>query len=130
LGVKEYFLFDPDQEYLDPPFQGHQLIEGAYKRLEAGDAGCLISAELRLRLCAGEGQLQFYRLDTGERLLTARERVSLETQRAEQESQRAEREAKARQLEAERANREANRRQLAELEVARLREELARRRTS
>ena len=25
LGVKEYFLFDPHQEYLDPPLQGHRL---------------------------------------------------------------------------------------------------------
>lgn len=34
LGVKEYFLFDPHGEYLDPPLQGHRLVRGEYQRLE------------------------------------------------------------------------------------------------
>jgi Uma2 family endonuclease len=106
LGVKEYFLFDPDQEYLDPPLQGHRLAGEAYVRIEADAAGCLTSQELGLRLCVGDGVLEFYRLDTGKRLLT-----------------RAERAARA----AKRADREAKARQAAEAELARLRAELARR---
>jgi Uma2 family endonuclease len=99
LGVKEYFLFDPDQEYLDPPLQGYRLDGAAYSRISADAQGRLLSQELGLNLCVGEGRLQFYRVDTGERLLTAAERAELEAA----------------------ARREA------EAELARLREELARR---
>jgi hypothetical protein len=113
LGVKEYFLFDPHQEYLDPPLQGYRLSAGVFQPIEPGDGGSLDSHELGLRLCIGEGRLQFVCLATGERLLTRAER--------------AEREAEARQREGERANREAEARQAAEAEIAHLREELARR---
>lgn len=106
LGVKEYFLFDPDQEYLDPPLQGHRLAGTAYQRIAADSAGCLESHELGMRLCVGKGVLQFYRLDTGERLLTRLERSQRDLERAEHE---------------------AAARQAAEAELARLRDELARR---
>jgi Uma2 family endonuclease len=99
LGIREYFLFDPDQEYVDPPLQGHRLVDGGYVRIEADETGALVSEELELRLQFEHGMLQFYRLDTGERLLTADERV----------------------------DREAAARQAAEAELAKLREELARR---
>jgi Uma2 family endonuclease len=106
LGVKEYFLFDPDQEYLEPPLQGHRLSGSQYVRIDADESGSLISQELGLRLSVGEDHLQFFRLDTGERLLTRGERVQHE--------------AAARQKETDRANR-------AEAELAQLREELKRR---
>ncbi len=35
LGVKEYFLFDPTQDYLDPPLQGYRLADGKYRRIAA-----------------------------------------------------------------------------------------------
>jgi len=73
LGVKEYFLLDPTQDYLDPPFQGHRLVEGEFVRMQADAQGLLVSEELGLRLQAEEGKLMGYRLDTGERLLTAEE---------------------------------------------------------
>jgi hypothetical protein len=104
--VKEYFLFDPHQEYLDPPLQGHRLAGDTYVPIGADPAGCLLSEELGLRLCVADGLLQFYRLDTGERLLTRAERAARE---------------------AEWADRECQARQAAEAELARLREELARR---
>lgn len=113
LGVGEYFLFDPDQEYLDPPLQGYRLEGGTYARIAPNEAGELLSQELALRLYVDEGHVQFRRADTGERLLTRAER--------------AEREAAARQQEAARADREAEARRALEAELARLREELARR---
>lgn len=106
LGVKEYFLFDPDQEYLDPPLQGHRLAESDYERIEPDSDGGLLSRELGPRLRVESGSLQFYRADTGERLLAPVERANRE---------------------AEALRREAEARRAAEAEVARLREELARR---
>jgi Uma2 family endonuclease len=105
LGIKEYFLFDPDQEYLDPPLQGYRMGESGYVRLSADETGALVSDELALKLRIEKDLLQFYRLDTAERLLTAEERAELE--------------AEARQ-------REVGARRAAEAEVERLRQELAR----
>lgn len=82
------------------------------RRIEAGAGGGLIRIELGLRLSLADGQLQFHRLDTGERLLTRAER--------------AEWEKAARQREAEARQRETEARLAAEAEVARLRAELAR----
>jgi len=113
LGVKEYFLFDPDHEYLDPPLQGHRLSGGAYVQIEIDPAGFLESRELGLRLRVEGENLCFYRVDTGEQLLPPAERAAAEAERAAAESERADREAQARQA--------------AEAELARLREELARR---
>ncbi len=72
LGVKEYFLFDPTQDYLDPPLQGYRLADGKYRRIAADVRGRLVSEELGLRLQAEGGQLMLYRVDTGQRLLTER----------------------------------------------------------
>jgi len=113
LGVKEYFLFDPDQEYLDPPLQGYRLRGGDYAPIERDPTGSLESQELGLRLCVEQGSLRFYRLDSGERLLTPSERAAAESERADRE--------------AEARRREAEARQAAETELARLRAELSRR---
>jgi Uma2 family endonuclease len=73
LGVREYFLFDPTQDYLDPPLQGYRLADGKYRRIAADARGRLVSEELGLRLQAEGGQLMLYRVDTGQRLLTEKE---------------------------------------------------------
>ena len=73
LGVNEYFMFDPTQDYLHPPLQGHRLVAGEYEQLVTDTDGSLESEELALRLRAEHGQLMFYRRDTGERLLSAEE---------------------------------------------------------
>lgn len=105
LGVKEYFLFDPKHEYLEPPLQGYRLMANSYERIQLEPDGALVSQELGLRLSGESGQLVFVRLDNGKRLLTAEER--------------AKRAARVRR-------REALARRAAEAEVARLREEIAR----
>ena len=61
LGVKEYFLFDPLGEYLDPPLQGYRLAGDEYERIEADDDGALDSEELDLQLRIQDGHLQFVR---------------------------------------------------------------------
>ena len=34
LKVAEYFLFDPTEDYLKPPFQGFRLVDGQYVPIE------------------------------------------------------------------------------------------------
>ena len=62
LGVREYWLFDPKDEYFDPPLQGLVLQEGAYRALlglmENGTR-TIRSEVLGLDLCAKSGELYF-----------------------------------------------------------------------
>jgi Uma2 family endonuclease len=37
LGVEEYFIFDPEYDYLDEPLVGYRLKDGKYKALAARD---------------------------------------------------------------------------------------------
>ncbi|MDH4137165.1 MAG: Uma2 family endonuclease [Anaerolineae bacterium] len=102
LGVREYFLFDPLGEYLEPPLVGYWLEEGGYRR-EAGER--LVSEVLGLELRVEGGRLWLYDPETGEKLLSP--------------------------LEAQSARRaEAAARREAEEELARLRAEMARQRDS
>jgi Uma2 family endonuclease len=99
LQVPEYFLFDLTRDYLDPPLQGYRMIGKRYERVAADAEGALVSEQLGLRLLAEQRQLMLYRLDTGQRLLTADEELEIE----------------------------AEARRAAEAEVARLRQQLRRR---
>lgn len=44
LGVGEYFLYDPEAEYLDPALQGHRLVSGQYEPIQ------LVGGRLRSRV--------------------------------------------------------------------------------
>jgi Uma2 family endonuclease len=59
LHVPEYFLFDPYGEYLDPPLQGHRLVDGQYQSIQPVD-GRLPSAVLGLHLESDGLQLRLY----------------------------------------------------------------------
>lgn len=113
LRVPEYFLFDPTQDYLDPPLQGYRLVGEGYEPVARDAEGAMVSEQLGMRLRPEGRYLMLHRLDTGERLLTAEEALQLE--------------AEARQAEVEARQAEAEARRAAEAEVARLREELRRR---
>ncbi len=73
LGVQEYFLFDPTEDYLEPPLQGKRLVEGVYQGIPLLSDGSLMSEQLGLKLQFIEGQLEFIDPDTNQRLLTAEE---------------------------------------------------------
>jgi Uma2 family endonuclease len=73
LGVKEFFLFDPDADYLDPPLQGYRLGKSGYRPIAPDAEGRLLSKELGIRLRFEESGLQLYDAETGKRLLTAAE---------------------------------------------------------
>ena len=81
LGVREYFLYDPLGEYLQPPLQGYQLQQGEYQRMPPAGGGRVISQVLGLELRLEAGRLRVVNPATGERLLTPAE--ALAAQRAE-----------------------------------------------
>jgi len=65
LGVKEYWLFDPRSEWLEPPLKGYLLVDDLYTPILNG-----ISPTLSMRLEANGNQLDLYLLDNGQKLLT------------------------------------------------------------
>lgn len=102
FGVQEYFLFDPEADYLDPPLQGFRLTGGELRRIEPDENGAFESRTLGLFLQLEKLRLVLTDVRTGERLL----------RREELERARKDAEARAR---------------AAEDEVERLRAELAKR---
>jgi Uma2 family endonuclease len=74
LKVREYFLFDPLDEYLDPVLQGHRLVEGIYQPIEPVD-GRLPSEVLGLHLEADGILVRLFDPVTGRRLLNRLERL-------------------------------------------------------
>ena len=91
LGVKEYFLYDPLGEYLEPPLQGYRLVGEEYEHMQPVAEGTLYSQELGLELRLEDGQLRLVDPTTGERLLSP----------AEAQAARRAAEARAAQAEAE-----------------------------
>jgi Uma2 family endonuclease len=81
MPVPEYFLFDPEGEYLDPPLQGHRLHQGKYARIDMVE-GRLPSDVLDLHLERDGEWLRFYSPATGLWLPTPEEReAELEAER-------------------------------------------------
>ena len=133
LGVQEYFLFDPLDEYLSPRLQGYRLVGGRYEALIAAEDGSLESENLGVWL-KGEGiLLRVTNIETGELvpdldeasdlIWEARRLQEAQAQRAEEEAQRAEEEAQRAEEEARRAEEEAQR---AEAQTRRAEEEAQR----
>lgn len=73
-GVSEYFQYDPSADYLEPPLQGHHLIDGNYLPLPAttlpGGGLSIASQVLGLALRLEQGELRFYDPKTGKKLLS------------------------------------------------------------
>lgn len=93
IGVREYILFDPKQEYLSPRFQVFRLEGVGYVRcLTPEHVGYRSEHGLIFRVV--DGQLRVF--DAADKLIPTpkeyAERAEQESQRAEQESQRAEQE--------------------------------------
>jgi len=113
LRVKEYFLFDPYEDYLSPSMQGYRLRAGQYVAIRP-QAGRLPSQQLGLHLERDESELRLWNPASGERLPTVQEIAEAERQRADDMELRAD--AQQQRAEAERARADA-----AEAELARLR---------
>ncbi|MCL6753614.1 Uma2 family endonuclease [Nostoc sp. CCCryo 231-06] len=81
LGILEYWLFDPKGEWIEEKLRGYRLDGETYQLIADG-----ISQPLGLRMAVEGELLGFYRLDTGEKLLTPTElgeQLQQERQRAD-----------------------------------------------
>jgi Uma2 family endonuclease len=84
IGVKEYFVFDPEARYLDPPLQGFRLVKGKSVPIKPNADGSLTSTELGLRLLADGERVRMFDLKSGQEILTRKERAELEKRRADE----------------------------------------------
>lgn len=115
LGIEEYFLHDPYQDYLDPTLQGFRLVNGRYQPIAPEPDGSLRSLTTGLLLRTEGKRLRLVDTATDELLLWDEERdVQLQQEQA------------ARRAAEERADREAAARQALEEELEKLRRELGR----
>jgi hypothetical protein len=115
LGVREYFLFDPLDEYLSPRLQGFSLVEGYYQPMSLSPEGTLASQELGVILQPEDELLRIADAATGEIIPTLNEAMD----QSQTLRQLAEEKAKYAEAEAKRAD-------TAEAELARLQAELER----
>ena len=105
IGIPEYFVYDVDRRYLPSPLLGFRLIGDDYVEIASLATGGLPSVTLGLEFHALDDNLGIYDPEAEAWLKTSAERA----EDAE-----------------ERANQEADARHKAEVEVARLQEELER----
>jgi Uma2 family endonuclease len=75
LQVKEYFLFDPYQDYLKPPMQGYRLRQGVYHKIRPVQ-GRLPSQVLGLHLEQNGKELRLYNPATDRWLPTPAEQLA------------------------------------------------------
>lgn len=119
LGVQEYFLFDPEADYLNPPLQGFRLAGKRYAPIAPDPHGTLRSETLGLELRAEVPHLRFIDANAGTPLLFPSE---IQGALAQAEARSAALEATTAALEARSAALEARSAAL-EAELGRLREE-------
>ena len=89
IRVQEYFIFDPEDKYLDPPLQGFRTVRGKSVPITPEADGSLVSKELGLRLVPDGARLKLIELKTGLPILTRSERAEQEAARANREKARA-----------------------------------------
>jgi Uma2 family endonuclease len=90
IKVREYFLFDPTEDYLHPPLQGYTLINGEYARIQPMD-GRLASEVLGLHLFQDGNTLRLWDPVAQQILPTpaeARGKAKAQAEAAKQENER------------------------------------------
>ena len=105
LGVREYFLFDPLDEYLSPRLQGFHLVESYYQPWVLSPDGTLLSQELGVILKPEGALLRVIDPTTGEEIPTLDEAID-QTQAASERAALAEAEAARLRVELEQLRRQ------------------------
>jgi len=122
LGVEEYFLYDPLDEYLTPPLQGYRLVAGRYQPIQPEPDGSLVSRTAGVTLRPEGERVRLVDTKTG-RSLQRYQEVTASSEIAEA---RVAQESAQREAAEARADREAAERRAADEKVRALEEELAR----
>jgi Uma2 family endonuclease len=86
LGVQEYFIFDPEYDYLDTPLIGYRLEDGKYVEIEASDSR-LRSDVLGLELVDTGETLRLFNPQTEQFLPTAKEAAAAQQHLSEVEKE-------------------------------------------
>ena len=136
LGIREYWLFDPEGHELNRPLVGYRLRDERYQEIAADAAGLCRSEVLGLDLHVREGELRFRDPATGEDLRTFNESEdrgdaaergrAAEKDRADAERRRADAAERGRAVEKGRADAEKGRADAAEDRADAAERELAR----
>jgi len=122
IGIEEYILFDPMEDYLRPQLQGYRLMRGRYQPMPLVEDGTLLSRTARLRMRPEGQRLRLIDAVTAEPILWPEE-----AELARGKAERARQEAETARQEAEAAKRGAEARaQAAEVRAKALEEELKR----
>ena len=72
MGIREYFIFDPEYDYLEPALNAYRLVNGEYKQLKAL-GGVVTSKSLGLELVDTGKTLRLRNPITGQFLPTRQE---------------------------------------------------------
>jgi hypothetical protein len=75
LGVKEYFVFDPEGCYLKPVLRGYRSVRRRPVPMNPAEDGSLVTRQLGLRLVPEGEMLGLIDLDTGQPVPTRAERA-------------------------------------------------------
>jgi len=107
MGVKEYFVYDPTCDYLDPALQGFRTTDGTLTQIVPVN-GVLRCETLQLGLRLVDGDLEFFDIRTGALAVDEAEveREAKEVEREAKEQERAAKEQERAEKEKERAARE------------------------
>jgi Uma2 family endonuclease len=121
LGVKEYFIFDPETKYVRPPLQGFRLRKKAYQSIKPAADGSLVSKELGVHIAREKRMLRLADVETGKLILTRKEQAEQAQQRADEQQRQAEEQRQRAEQAQQQAVEERHRADEAEAENARLR---------
>ncbi len=116
IGVKEYFLYDPSEAYLNESLQGYRLQQGAFSEIpeikDRTNNKAIDCLTLGIRLSLDDERLVLTDIGTGAKLLT-----EAETERQAKEAERQAKEKERQAKEAEIVARRAAEARIAELEA-------------
>lgn len=105
LGVPEYFIFDPEGEFVVPRLQRFRLENGVFRRIATiDDEGTLASQSLGLLLRPEGEMIRLIRTDDREPVLTRREQIDMQRKRYEQQLKQTEWEREQKEAERKRAD--------------------------
>ena len=119
LGVKEYYLFDPEWQYLSSQVKGYRLENSAYRKIPWKNQR--LRSQFGFEVAADATMLRLYRLSTGLPILTRAEAMLIAQEQVVREQRKLAEEQRKLAEEQRKLAEEQRRNAALELEIARLR---------